>query len=388
MAAGRLMILVLAVFGASCGGEVRVGDEVPQLGVTRSTTFGDEQGEGVLSGVFDVAVSSDGHVFLSEPQFARVVEFDAGGTFSRVVGGRGNGPGEFTAPGGLWWKGDSLAVSDFQRGIHLFSPDGEFADLIFFHINDGSSAFGLRPIFPLADGSIAAFAPAGSSAITSGSVTQETWLKVSRDGAITDTLAMVGVEGRLYSVRYRERTRSGTHPLSWAPILSAPPSGTSFVLVNRPVATDSDAATYEVRRLGLGGDTLNSTMLDYEPLPVLAEQIDSMALEMAEGWAGALNATVPSVAAAIADQVEWPSYQPPVTAIVCGSDGTVWLRREDVGVESARWEILDEDLSPIGWVELPLGLELKVVGRDRAYGVEFDELDVPTVVRFDVDNPQ
>lgn len=380
--------LLLSAVGLGCGGEGEVGNEIPHLRVTRSTTFGDDGGEGALSGIFSVAVSGDGHVYLSEPQFARVVEFNPDGTFSRVVGGRGSGPGEFAVPGGLWWRGDSLAVSDFRRGIHLFSPRGEFADLIYFHINDGSSAFGLRPIFPLADGSMAAFAPAGNSEIASGAVIQQTWVKVSRDGAIMDTLAVVGLEGSLYSMRYGERPLSGAHPLSWAPILRAPPSGTSFVLVNRPVATGGDVATYQVFRLGLDGDTLNAVSLEYEPVPLQPQQIDSLALEMAQGRAETMNATVPSLASAIADQIQWPDYQPPVTEVVCGSDGTVWLRREAVGVELARWEILDENLKLIGRVDLPLGLEVEVVAREWVYGVELDEIDVPSVVRFDVGNRQ
>jgi hypothetical protein len=70
--------------------------------------------------------------------------------------------------------------------------------------------------------------------------------------------------------------------------------------------------------------------------------------------------------------------------VIAGSDGSIWLRREVVGASSARWEVLDEDLSPMGWVALPLELELKVVARDRVYGVELDDFDVPRVVRFNV----
>jgi len=380
---GRLSFLVLAGMVAGCGPDGGVADRLPELAVTRSTTFGDEAGDGALSSVWDVAVSEDGHVFLSEPQFARVVEFNPDGTFSRVVGGRGNGPGEFRIPGALTWRGDSLAVTDFQRGIHLFSPGGEFATLISFHINDGSS-FGVRPIFPLADGLVAALGPAGNSEITDGTVTHETWLKASRDGAIMDTLAVVSVEGRLFSVRYQEGGWSGAHPFSWAPLLAATPTGTSLVIVDRPFHTDGEVATYQVLRVGLDGDTLNAATPAYDPIPVLDSQIDSIALAMARGRAERLNATVPAVVAEIQDQIVWPDYQPPVTAVLCGKDGSVWLRREVVGVSSARWEILTEDLSPIGWVDLPLGLEVKVVARDFAYGVELDDLDVPTVVRFDV----
>ena len=383
MPIGRLSILALALAVVGCGPDGKFRNELPELVVNRSTTFGAEDGDGALSSVWGVAVSEDGHVFLSEPPFARVVEFNPDGTFSRVVGARGDGPGEFRVPGVLSWRGDSLAVTDFQRGIHLFSPDGEFADLISFVINDGSS-FGLRPVFPLADGSVLAWGPAGNSEIIEGTVTHETWLRMSRDGVVIDTLVVASVEGRLFSVRYQEGGWSGAHPFSWDPLRAAPPTGTSLVVVDRPVATNGESGTYQVLRVGLDGDTLNATNPAYDPIPVLDSQIDSIASEMAQGRAERLNATVPALTAAIADQIVWPDYQPPVTEVLCGSDGSVWLRREVVGVSSARWEILAEDLSPIGWVDLPFGLEVKVVARDWVYGVELDDLDVPTVVRFDV----
>lgn len=384
----RLVSLVLAASVASCGSDGTEVERLPELVVTRSTAFGAEEGDGALSNVWGVAVSRDGRVFLSEPQFARVVEFNADGTFSRVVGGRGDGPGEFRIPGGLSWRGDSLAVTDFQRGINLFSADGVFGNLVSFSISDGVSPFGVRPIFPLADGSVAALGPAPNSAITDGSVTHETWLKASRDGVLTDTLCVLALEGRLYSVRYQEGGWSGAHPLSWASMFTAPPTGTSLVVVDRAPSIGGDAATYRVLRVGLDGDTLQAVAQPYDPVPLTAEQIDSIVLAMAQGWAESRNVAVDAVAAEIEEQIRWPDHQPPVTAVLAGDDGSVWLRREIVGAPSARWEVLDEDLTRIGWVSLPVEFELKVVAKDRVYGVELDDFDVPRIVRFNIGEPQ
>lgn len=379
---GCLLIAVAVL--AACGSEVPPDDDSPQLVATRSTTFGGEEGEAVLSDVFGVAVAADGSVYLSEPQFARVIAFEADGTFSRVVGERGNGPGEFRIPGGLSWRGDSLAVSDFQRGIHLFAPEGDFARLVSFSFREGPSAFGVNPMFPMPDGSIAALAPSSSTDITEGRVTHETWLKTTREGRIIDTLAVVAVEGRLISVTYQDGTRTGGHPLPWSPLLAVPPTGTSLVVLDRPVATDPASAAYRVLRLGLDGDTLLAASRAYTPVAVGAAQIDSIALAIAEGWAERMEATAPALAAEIADQVVWPSYVPPVTEVLAGSDGSVWLRRETIGASMARWEILDEAFAPIGRLDLPLDLELKVVAQDHFYAVELDDFDVPTVVRYEV----
>lgn len=377
-------LLITAAALAACGSDALLDEGAPQLLATRSTTFGAEGGEAALSGVFGVAVAADGSVYLSEPQFARVVAFNADGTFARVVGERGNGPGEFGIPGGLSWRGDSLAVSDFQRGIHLFAPEGDFARLVSFSFSDGSSSFGVNPMFPMPDGSIAAFAPSSSTDITEGRVTHERWLKTSREGTILDTLAVLAVDGRLISVSYQDRTRTGGHPLAWSPLLAVPPNGASMVVLDRPVATEPGSATYRVLRLGLDGDTLIAASRAYTPIAVGSAQIDSIARATAEGWAALMGATAPALAAEIVDQVTWPSYLPPVTEILAGSDGSLWVRRETMGAPMARWEVLAEDLTPIGRLDLPLDLELKVVARDHFYAVELDDFDVPTVVRYEV----
>ena len=381
----RVRVAVLALSLAGCASEFSESMEPPTLTATRSVSFGDEEGEGALSSVWGVAVSGSGGVILSEPQFARVVEFRADGTVYRVVGGRGDGPGEFRLPGAVSWRGDSLAVTDFQRGISLFAPDRSFATMIAFTINDGSSPFGLRPIFALADGLVAAMAPASNSAVTDGATTQEVWLKTSRDGGIVDTLLTLGLEGRLYSVRFQERVRSGAHPVSWAPLFTTPPSMTSLVVVERAPAATAEAATYRVLRIGLDGDTLQVVTVPDEPLPLTAGQVDSIALAMAEGWAQGSDAPAPSVVRAIRDQLDWPAFQPPVTAVLAGDDGSIWVRRETLDAPSALWEILNEDLGQVGRVTLPMEFELKVVARNWVYGVELDEFDVPKVVRFNVD---
>jgi hypothetical protein len=44
-----------------------------------------------------VAVNSQGHMFVTDPESQRVIEFDEKGVFVRVIGHKGQGPGEFQA---------------------------------------------------------------------------------------------------------------------------------------------------------------------------------------------------------------------------------------------------------------------------------------------------
>lgn len=157
-----------------------------------------------------------------------------------------------------------------------------------------------------------------------------------------------------------------------------------MVVVERSPWTGEGDPTYGLVRVAPNGDTLAAGSVPYDPIAVPPEQVDSLALVHAERLAERLDATPAAVAAAIKEQAAWPPYHPPVTTVLAGDDGSVWVRREAVGGTSARWDVLDERFSLVGWVALPVGLDLKVVSMDRVYGIEHDDFDVPRVVRYDI----
>jgi hypothetical protein len=380
----RVIIPAIAVMFAACGTEPPPTIRSTELQPSRSTLFGDSVGPGALSSVFGVAVSDEGHVFVSEPSFSRVVEFNADGSYAGVLGGPGDGPGEFRAPGSLFWRGDSLAVSDFSRGISIFTPDGSYQAMISFSVPSGDSPFGLRPILPLADGAVAAFAPASMGSVSAGQATDERWLRATPDGVVSDTLVVLSLRGRYYSLRLGDAARSGLHPFASSTLLTAPPAVSSLVVVERPPATGPDSSTFTVHRIDLHGDTISTSVLPYLPRALSSSSVDSVALAMAERWADRMDATAPALARAIENQIEWPAYLPPVTEALAGNDGSVWIRREALGADTVAWEILNADLERAASVRLPASLELKTVYRDRVYGIELDSFDVPTVVRFEV----
>lgn len=256
----------------------------PHLTTTATTSFGSEEGDGALSAVFGIAESDDGRLFISEPQFSRVIEFGSDGTFVGILGRAGDGPGEFRFPGRMGWRGDTLAVLEFQRGISLFSPDGAFHDRISFQLPNPLSSFPARPLFLLADGSVAAMAPVSSTVAIARGVTREVWLKTTRDGTLIDTLAVIPLRGRDYSVRHRADARSGSHPLAWNPLLTAPPSGASLVIAERSPATNDLPATYRVLRIGLDGDTTTQADVPYVPARVPRAAKDSIAEAIAATW--------------------------------------------------------------------------------------------------------
>lgn len=375
----RNVSLIIALALAGCSADSSDVPASSDYHATLVAEIGGGEGPGALTDVFGVAVSSEQHVFLSEPPLARVVEFDQQGQFIRVVGGRGRGPGEFQVPGGLFWRGDSLAVADFTSGISLFAPDGSFQKRISFVVNVPGTPFGGRPVLPLADGSIGVVVPPETTESDPG---DELWLKASRTGAVLDTLAVLSTQGRTFSFRVKGRRQMGTHPLAWAPIIAVPPSGESFVVVERGPATTSAEGSFRVLRVNLHGDTIASKQIAYVPVPVSGAMVDSIVGGMAGRMAERFGMSPSALAGEIKDQLGWPPYVPPVSTVLAGDDGSVWIERRRSENGSVQWEILDERFAEVGAVALPSNLEPKIVSREALWAVRKDSLDVPHLLRF------
>ena len=63
-----------------------------------------------------------------------------------------------------------------------------------------------------------------------------------------------------------------------------------------------------------------------------------------------------------------PSHLPPITGAVIGQDGTISLRREDLGEESVEWLVLGEDGAVLGALRAPRGLQILRAERGSIWG--------------------
>jgi len=89
------------------------------------TIDGNDESRGPpLSYIADVARTAEGHVLILEGLDQVVHMFGPGGEFLRTIGGRGEGPGEFSRASSLAVSGDTLAVWEWDSRLHLFSLEG------------------------------------------------------------------------------------------------------------------------------------------------------------------------------------------------------------------------------------------------------------------------
>lgn len=77
-----------------------------------------------------------------------------------------------------------------------------------------------------------------------------------------------------------------------------------------------------------------------------------------------------------------PAHLPPVTALVAGQDGSIWLQRErGIGGE-AEWWVLDGELALQARIVAPRDLEIMDASTEHVWGVRKDELGLEFVERY------
>lgn len=179
-----------------------------------------------LVDVADAARQSDGDVVVADRGSRTVRLYDSRGALVRDLGGPGSGPGEFQDPGPvLVTAGDSVAVWDGQMmRLTRYGASGELADVQTLDLAPISRAIE-PPLFPggvspLADGGFLVHLMEKSKHIPSGTFRPTSGvLRVTRDLAVIDTLALFGGEeqiavdapfGRIPTSRSPEARASGT----------------------------------------------------------------------------------------------------------------------------------------------------------------------------------
>jgi hypothetical protein len=336
-----------------------------------------------LSEVSSLVVGRDGRMYVGQTQERAIRVFDRNGVFVRTVGRQGAGPGEFQNIGQMGWRSDTLWVGDpSSRRVSLLSSDGRFLGSVSAQgpLVSGASRHS-TPDLMLADGAFLSN-PLPNFEV---SVPMMPLLRMDRRGNVLDTIGRVDVAGH---GRMRPRG-SGTFyfriPVPLNSLYAVAPDGRSVVVVHRrPLSDGPGDDFFHVQRLGLRGDTIFSRRYRYPKVTVPAEVADSARQWMA-GILVRVGGYSASEAASVArDSMPIPRFQVPVSQLVVGMDGTIWLRREGFGREQAQWLVLSSSGEIEGYVAAPSGLRILQVRREMVWGTEVDEFDVPYVLRYRV----
>lgn len=382
------LVLLGAVVAGGCGDLVPEGeDAVPRLELVEVDRIGSVDGPDAFSDVAEVAVGG-GELYVLERQRSQVVRVDASGDRSGTFGRGGSGPGEFSRPTTLGVTGERIWVADMgARKMEIFSLDGEPVATLRIEIPADPGGAPAVALAYLASGHLIA-GPAFTSigAAVDGTLEHETFYLVDRDGEVLDTLYRRPVPGTdfVQGELGERRMFMGPHPLSERPERAFFPDGSGMVVVERWEASAPDSASYRVKVWNAIGDLEVDRPIPY--VPMSAEGwLEREIAEMREGSADApqdRRAMTERMIDEIRKNSSARQFVPPVTRIVAGGDGTILVRREEAGADSVRWDLLERSGERVGTFSTPTDVAIEAANSDEIWAVVTDELDVPYVVRY------
>lgn len=338
----------------------------------------------VFTPPLSLTAAPDGMLYVLDHGQQQVRVFDVRGRHVRTLGGEGAGPGEFLGAARLGWRGDSLWVADpVQLRTTWFSRDGRVLGTDGPAIRAGQGYAPSVPRAVLADGSTLVIPSLLEDDIGAPSPARLPILRVRPSGQ-GDTLAWQPLRNRMLRFQMGRRYTSLLQPWDDSPLLAAAPDGSAIVLVERPAAARGDEGFFRVTRLDARGDTVYSRRFRYVPIPVPSGWAGRWTADMAGRIARPGSGLQPGeVAAAMSRGLYVPGFMPPITDVVAGRDGSVWIRREQPGA-TATWHVLNSRGLIEANVRMPGNLQVAEARRTNVWGVMHDSLDVPYIHRYRV----
>jgi hypothetical protein len=338
-------------------------------------------------------VGADGTIYTLHGSEQLIRMFDPDGTLLGVVGGRGDGPGEFQSAASMGWIADTLWVMDI-RGyrVSFFAPDGGYLSSFSVAFESNPDVFAVQPPRAaglLFDGTVHGEPPAFSHQVADGTLTQRVPMLMTRDGRVTDTLPAMPFGRTQWAVTIDDRGGGSyrNQPYADGPLSAFATRERALVIVERQAPETAGNATFGVTKLTFAGDTLFSTRVAFEPRPVDPAEADSIldavARNLSEIPVFALTAARARELAAAT--LYRPALRSGVTQLRVAKDGGIWLGGVPDGSGATEWLALDRDGRPLGRVTLPGKVNPLVIDPPFLWGSETDELEVPYVVRYRVE---
>lgn len=341
----------------------------------------------------ELEVAPNGRVYTLHSQTNEIRVHDPDGRLIQTFGGQGEGPGELQNPGSMGLLADTLWVLDFGTyRFSYFDLDGGLIRSVRVPVELGGDLAERppRPAGLLADGSIHARPPAWSRLVASGEIAERVVLRMDEDGAPGDTLFRHPLANTVLAVTIPNdpRSRGSYAPQPWSDteLAEISPAELAYVRVRRRVGPEGPGHP-RVTKTGFDGTELFSVELPAEAVPLESDEMDAFV----ERWVDRLSQGFFSdiapgrIEQTIRERLYDPGFHPPVSEMVVGRDGSVWLAGPKLmDEEVTRWTVLDPEGVVVGSVELPRSFSIREADVGRAWGMQPDELDVPHIVSFEI----
>jgi hypothetical protein len=328
--------------------------------------IGSPEGEGpeVFGSVSGLAVTEDGRILVLDNQARELRIFGADGAHLRTVGGDGSGPGEFRGPVGVDVDpaDGAIWVVDPQNARYsVFEADGTFRTThprpLTFHAWPFPGGFAEDGfLFDAADGQ------------------HLIRIEVTADGpAVRDSLEVPSAPSEMIRVQREDGTGMMSMPRPYGPRMH-------WRLTRQGLLWSGVSDAFRLVLQDPAGNTLAVALRSYEPVPVSRVEADSIRDLYQERIAGF------GTGIQVEGNLSPPSHKPAFIGFVVDDEGGVWAEPFRAPEAPRVLDVFQPDGTYLGPVDVDPGLDavtvLPVFRGDRMYAIVRDELDVPYVVRY------
>lgn len=311
------------------------------------------------------------------------------GSLSFVLGGRGQGPGEFTSPAFLYFEADdTISVVEANGSRYsYFTADGERIRTTQGPITSVSYQGFRLSLTPPREG-IHVGVPSIPSSVEVGAqgvppVHRQPLLRVRRSDSgqwlDPEPLLWLDVGNRTLAAQFPDgSTAYGAQPFGDADQYRLRP-GAAVVLRQRAAP-----GAVELIEVTGAGDTIWHRHLQFEPRRLTPRMADQELDRMVDVFADAYSSVVSrqELREVYGEAIYRPEYLPTVQEFVLTASGEAWLRTREVSDTLRTYYVVrrgDPDGAPRR-VLLPESLRISDATATHVWGVWYDSMDMPHIV--------
>jgi len=395
-----LILLLLTACSSNAPGQAGEGAPVADtLGLRLVERIGSvDDPDQILTSVRQVFIGPGERLYVAQPADDKILIFGPEEPVPLAVGRRGEGPGEFGSLHSMGLLADTLWAFDSSGPrLVLFSMDGEplgtrpwttetFSIGEYLFVPRVPVSLALLPDGgALASPGLMIRAQPPGAGVEFGSMRSPV-PRMGRDAEIRDTVVWTRREGTTVGIARGGTVGSFSVPFSDAPFYSLMPAGQGVAVVDRRRPGDGEEPRFRITLLDPMGDTAFAVAVPYDPVPLTPDALDRIVSRVRPFPPPDRGGLSPAeVKTALTDRDLVPANHVAVTSLVGTQDGRIWVRREEARADSVAWNMFDGEGVLQGTVLLANDHEIKAAQGDLLVVLERDQLDVPYLLKFRLD---